>query len=355
MLFDLPLLPSRALEHIYEQDCINSVYSSLGTDVSSDARVGGSPDSVFSNAHFLTKLNPKTSLYLTMNGRMSAVNMYSDESLDMLYARVRQLADSFPAFKGLIFLDVYLLKRLGQRFDMSFCEAVPSVNCGIDTVKKLNVFMKTTLDLGYKKAGKIIPDRSLNHDLKGLEAIRNAVDKYWTGTKIEILVNEGCIYSCPFKVNHDIVISQMNDRIASPVLQAQDNPTGFDLGMLNEKYGCIDHFKDHPSELLRMPFVRPEDVHHFEGLADILKLSGKIKGPEFLNKCFQAYKAREFEGNLLELLDATENVKHQEYIFNDMIPAGFFDMLSTCNKNCHSCNYCEKVMDKVSQKVGQLG
>jgi collagenase-like PrtC family protease len=104
----------------------------------------------------------------------------------------------------------------------------------------------------------------------------------------------------------------------------------------------------HPDELFKSPFIRPEDMEHYEGIVEVIKLCGRTIGPAFLQRVVHAYANRRYEGNLLDLMDTMEWLAKRLYVANEKLPADFFARLAGCDKNCRACSYCRELLNKTA-------
>lgn len=354
-VYDLPFHNNPYYAQTLTQKYGNKIYSvyfgmpALGIP---DARVNDDDIDLNDLIANLSMLPSGTKKYVTMNGRYTPFMNYDKNRLAAVVDVFRKMYES-NTLHGVLYLDFYYLRMLAEQDPELFAnlEAVPSINCYLDNIEKFNSHLVYINDIGMKQPSKLIFDRSLNRRMDGLSELTNLVRKKHPEKKIELLVNEGCLYQCPFKVNHDIAISMVNDKsfIGERYLAHQMDNNTFSVGELNEEWGCIRHLDDYPSRMFQIPFIRPEDLDKYEGLFDVVKISGKILPDETVYQIIDAYERREWDGNLLDLLDATGALRGNYYVFNDEIPDTFHKMLTTCDKNCMKCKYCDKVADKVMQ------
>jgi hypothetical protein len=117
----------------------------------------------------------------------------------------------------------------------------------------------------------ILLDRSINRNLKELKKIRKAVDyynkKHKPAKKIitSLLVKEGCLYSCPFKKEHD----SMGEYIGGLYFDKLSKLT-CDNWRFTESYGCL------PRNAIDLVVAGKETFNEFAELNDIFKLSGRF-------------------------------------------------------------------------------
>jgi collagenase-like PrtC family protease len=350
MKLDVPFVPEA--EHValikeYEYD-IHSVYFTPSAHIASNARILGEEYNVQQLSANLAGI--KARKYATLNGRFTPLEMYAGERLDKLVEWISVLADS-DCLNGILYLDFYMLKALAPHLPNNV-EAVPSINNSIDTAEKFFTHVKYLDDLGLPHPSKVILDRSLNRRIDDLHRTVSDIRAH-SDSKIVLLANEGCLYQCPFKVNHDVVIGMFNDHTRSgAVSMRKASSADFDIRKLNEDLGCIDHLDNNFDEFFKIPFIRPEDLKEYEGIVDVVKFSGKVKGTQFNRKVIEAYLRGSFDGNLLDILDAPGSQSERRYVHNDMLNNGFHKKLTTCDKRCTHCDYCRVLNRRVVQNFG---
>jgi collagenase-like PrtC family protease len=318
-------------------DCIHSLYYAATQHIHGDARIRTSCVAKEDAVQMLQDID--TLKYMTLNGRMTPISEYADARVADVVQELNFLYHN-NALTGIIIVDFYYLKLLANAGLSKELDVIPSVNVALDSIAKVNSTIQMLLKIGFKAPTKIILDRGLNRNLEQLIYVSDTVKAEWSA-KIELLVNEGCIQHCPFKVNHDIIISMTSSHAVSDRIALIDSVAkGFDANAVNESIGCIKHFKENPDDLLKIPFIRPEDIELYEPYFDIIKISGKTRSDAFVMMVFEAYQERVWEGNLLDLLDATGPSTQNYHIFNDQLPKNFAKMLSSCESKCHTCDYC---------------
>ena len=159
------------------------------------------------------------------------------------------------------------------------------------------------------------------------------------GIRIELLANEGCLPHCPCKLSHDAYI-------------ALANLDGRDLTHdLNCRAGCIRLLEEQPHRLLQSPFIRPEDVDLYLYHVDTIKLCGRTLGAGFLENVITAYRRRRYDGNLLDLLDATAWLAERLYVDNRMLSFDFAAMLAQCDNRCDQCGFCRELFTAIAHPL----
>lgn len=194
-------------------------------------------------------------------------------------------------------------------------------------------------DLG---ASLIHLDPEAARNFAALRAIREAVD-----LRLSLVVNEGCVLQCPLRDYHSNVISHSRESIEGQ----------FHVDYCY--YNCAGQKVSDPSELLRMPWVRPEDVGlYLEEGVEHFKIAGREKmggGPsshsEWIAMVTEAYHSGRSH-DMAKLLVGLEGIQAltgergpepPELRIDSRKLDGFmrFFERERCDFNCARCNYCD--------------
>ena len=209
----------------------------------------------------------------------------------------------------------------------------------LDSCHKVEAQLAYIEETGFKMPGKIILDRSLNRNLDELAKICLKMHTYFPGLKMEVLANEGCLPYCPFKLSHDSYIALAN-------IDGHDQ-----THVINCDIGCMRLLDEQPHRLLQSPFIRPEDIDLYLYHVDTIKLCGRTLGPDFLINAITAYRARRYNGNLLDLMDAMAWLADRLYVDNSMLSFDFANMLSQCDSRCDRCGFCRELFDSIAHPL----
>ena len=160
------------------------------------------------------------------------------------------------------------------------------------------------------------------------------------GKKMGILANSGCLRNCPWQTYHDNLIAHSD--AALKVLPAKEfNP-----------HLCWTMYRDEANlpEILKATWVRPEDLHRYEGLVDFVKLATRQHGlPRVV---IEAYSRGEYSGNLLDLLEPGFTPAFRPTVIdNAAFPPDWFEKSGACVRGCTDCGYCEKVFEQVKRRI----
>jgi len=253
----------------------------------------------------------------------------------------------------------YLIDLIRKRFPRLKVKA--STTARVNTVRKALQYE----DMGVEE---IIIDEHINREFKTLEAIRKAVK-----CNLELLVNNICLWQCPYNyehVNHDGHASRAGEEEAHCYLQYPG-------------YLCLHRKLTEPVELLKSPWIRPEDLPHYEALGyDRFKITERFKRTPLLLEHVKAYENRRYDGNLLDLFTLPRKgaftplhleyfikpehvnimkVSELEKVFDLEVRQliqmdnrkldGFIEHFKKmdCNQtSCSQCLYCEKVFEEVA-------
>lgn len=230
----------------------------------------------------------------------------------------------------------------------------------VENVRKAQYFR----DMG---ADSIVLSEEITRDFRTLEAIRKAVD-----CKLVVIANPGCLYGCPRSYYHANVMTHGS--------QGEHESEGF---LVDHCYfSCTMEKVTNPVELVKIRWVRPEDVEDYEMAGiDSLKIIDRYKTTDALMSYLYAYTNRSYKGNIIDLLNLPKkkaflpaNIKYivrDEYINteklmefaditdfsvsehlvldNTRIPENFLSFFKTkdcATSDCADCGFCELIAKK---------
>ncbi len=340
---NVPFLPEeRYVDFLIEcADDLDSVHFSLLQSRALDSRIQIDPTGAQEEIiRGLGRLQGPRK-YLLLNSRFYTPKLLTDtRNIKPIIQTLEQFL-SKGVIHGIVYCDHYLLQLLADEAPSiaAELEAVPSINTMLDSRGRIEAQLAYISETGFKMPGKIILDRSLNRDLDELAKIALQIHQYYPGMKIEVLANEGCLPYCPYKLSHDSYIALAN-------MGGQD-PTH----ALNCDIGCVRLLDEHPYRLLQSPFIRPEDIDLYLYHVDTIKLCGRTLGPNFLMNAITAYRARRYDGNLLDLMDAMSWLTDRLYVDNKSLSFDFANMLSQCDNRCEHCGFCKELFESISHPL----
>lgn len=242
----------------------------------------------------------------------------------------------------------------------------PNLKIKVSTFQKINSVSMTQRfeDMGVDA---IMLSEHINRDFKLLRSIRNSVK-----CKLVLIANVGCVYFCP----------NVHAHAAS---NAHSGAAGQEKTIFTETYHtyCFQKRIEKPEELVKIRWIRPEDVSYYEDLGiDMLKIIDRSTSTDSLAERVKAYCERSYEGNLLNfpgqmvdrkntdkkisggMLDneSDENVGKAMkflsafnyslsdlfYLDNKKIPSDFlkgFEKRNCQDMSCDNCGYCKEISE----------
>ncbi len=168
------------------------------------------------------------------------------------------------------------------------------------------------------------------------------------GKRLYLLANSGCIPRCAYHTFHDNFVSH-SAQVANSPKDATFEP-----------YACrrMMASKDNRHLLLSGNLVRPEDVHHYVGLIDGIKLATRIHPSPAV--VIGAYARGRFLGDVSTLTEPGFGDLLAPYILdNTAIPAEYWQRKTVCaralskgnNVACRKCGYCADIYQTILTKM----
>ncbi len=177
--------------------------------------------------------------------------------------------------------------------------------------------------------------RDYNRDLGRVRAVKDWCDAH--GKRLFLLANSGCMRFCPAQSYHDNLVAHAAE------IDGRKNVEGHGTTLCERHYTDRAHWVD----FLRSTWIRPEDVHHYEGLCSGMKLATRTHSHP--RKVIHAYASGAFTGNLLDLFEPGHGrFVHPRIMDNTRFPRDWFERTSRCGDDCGACGYCESVLQMVS-------
>lgn len=209
-------------------------------------------------------------------------------------------------------------------------EVRASVNMRIGTIKGME-YVSDLFDSFHMQ-------RDYNRDLDYIKKLRAWADEH--GKKLVMLANSGCFYFCSGQTFHDNMVAHESE-ICEVSNMKDFNP-----------YICWRALKnrDNWHMLLENTWVRPEDLHNYEGLFDTVKLATRMHTLPAM--VIGAYVRGRYYGNTLDLFEPGFGRAIAPYIINNSaFPKDWFEHTSGCIRDCEACGYCKSVLDDVLFKT----
>ena len=156
------------------------------------------------------------------------------------------------------------------------------------------------------------------------------------GKRLCLLANSGCLHHCPGQLFHDNLIAHDAE------VRKQEGLEGF------SPHVCWSLLSkpDRRDAFLQGSWIRPEDLRHYEGAVDVVKLATRIHSTPRM--VIHAYTEGAFGGNLADLFEPTFSMLFAPAIVsNRRFPSDWFENTSTCRRNCLTCGFCRELLPKL--------
>jgi len=174
----------------------------------------------------------------------------------------------------------YLLQLIKKKY--------PKLKVYVSTIAQVYSVERARLweDLGADRI--TLAHQDINRNFRLLEAIRKNV-----ACNLQLIVNNGCIYNCPFYIYHTTLLSHAS--------QSKHSLRGFFIDYCS--LYCRAKQLREPEYLIRSDWIRPEDIHYYEDIGyNEFKLVDREMPTERLALIVDAYVKRSYKGNLLDIL-----------------------------------------------------
>ena len=205
-------------------------------------------------------------------------------------------------------------------------EVRASVNMKIGTVKGME-YLSDLFDSFHVQ-------REYNRDIAYLRTLKEWADAH--GKKLIMLANSGCFANCSGQTFHDNLVAH-----ESEICEVKNLDDFL-------PYVCHRALRDRENwhMILENTWVRPEDIHYYDGIFDTVKLATRMHA--LPGMVIDAYARRSFYGNTLDLFEPGFGRNLAPYVIdNQKFPSDWFTKTASCDKMCHRCGYCKAVLDRV--------
>jgi len=206
----------------------------------------------------------------------------------------------------------------------------------------LEIRASVNMKLGTIQAMKYITDlfdsfqlqRDFQRNLKYVVKMHNWCQE--NGKKLCILANSGCLRFCPGQIFHDNLIAH------SEKAGLMKNIPDWNPHVCWNLYKKPENFV----EILKSTWIRPEDIHLYDEIVDIVKLATRQHShPRMV---IAAYSRGNFDGNLLDLLEPGFSPAFSPYyIDNKSFSSDWPKQTGQCSGDCDDCSYCNQTLKKV--------
>jgi collagenase-like PrtC family protease len=217
-------------------------------------------------------------------------------------------------------------------------EALPDAKVSVSVISNVDSFSRLKAFLSAKNVDRIMLPESMNRKIGRLEKLTKQGKDL--GVEFGTIVNGLCLIDCPFREFH----YSFNSHAVSG-----NNYTPADYYVSR----CTLFKLEHPNEVLKMGWIRPEDIKRYvDAGISVFKIAGReMPNPDFL-RVVDIYNQGSYDGNLWELFrcfsvpPSSEPLNYAKMFDLQNKELGqftekFFESKNFCStKDCETCNYC---------------
>lgn len=284
---------------------------------------------------------------LVMNSTCEGLATYSDEYGEYLRNFVGYMIDDL-GIEAFTVANPYVLAIVREVAPK--VEIAASVLADVDCVERAQAFRR----LG---ATVVTPDVSINRDLRTLKRIKEG-----SGLELKVMVNEGCLYKCPYRKYHFNVMSHVSSNAArvGKTLSADQFKSQIDYVAGQSFFNmCGADLRADPSQILKSGWVRPEDLRAYSEVTSFFKISGRSRPTHVILRMVRAYACECWDGDLLDLMDsslyahaAATGVRLDNKLLGQ---ERFIDHVMNCGRDCKACGFCDSLAKRVLSYGGSSG
>lgn len=210
----------------------------------------------------------------------------------------------------------------------------------VDVRASVNMRIGTPQAMGYVADlfDSFYLQRDYQRNLDHVRRLRHWCDEHGKG--LLMLANSGCLRLCPGQTFHDNMVAH------DAGIDEMERMEGF------VPHVCWRLYRDRHSwpAILQATWVRPEDLHYYDGLITTAKLATRMHCRP--RAVLEAYTTRRWRGNLLDIFEPAFSTAFAPHIVaNEEFPEDWFERTSTCGRRCEQCSYCTETLERVLVSV----
>lgn len=273
---------------------------------------------------------------------------YTEQGREHLNSLLKKLSE--VKVDTLVIAIPYLIEYIAKNFPGFEINA--SSLCYIDSLNRALMYEK----LG---ASRLTLCEDINRCFNLLKSIRENCK-----AKLEIIVNNGCLLKCPFRVYHNTITAHISQ---NPVR----DPIGFTYKPYPLMKCTLKRLSDH-KEIIKAPWVRPEDIKYYAQIGiDYIKIAGRGLPADDLLRLIEAYLAGRYDGDIYALIDNSymhfcwdmfdldaEPLPLLKISIDNRSLDGWYEFFvknnPPCITSCGDCNYCEEIANRVIKTDPEL-
>ena len=259
---------------------------------------------------------------LIINSTCEGADWYSAKVMNTTIGYLEQAHKEYGVEAVTISNPLYI-KNVRQHFpDM---EIHASVLSDIDCIQRAVIYSNAGANI-------ITPDVNINRDIKLLKQIKKA-----TKAEIKLMVNEGCLYKCPFRKFHFNYMSHKSKELGEI-----EGDSFF--------ASCSQVSLGDPSQILKSGWIRPEDTRKYGEITRFFKIVGRARPKSLVTRATKAYLRENWNGDLLDILCSSLNKLGIEYGANldnkSLDKYNFFKNITSLDDYNKSV-YCKELADRL--------
>ena len=181
--------------------------------------------------------------------------------------------------KSFTIADDFLLKFVRNQYPDVMVNV--SLIRGVDTMEEAKSYEK----LGVHSI--VLNPHTINRNIKRIKSISESVS-----CQVRLYANISCLDNCSKRDEHYAYVTSCSQKKEN--YKSQVDPF--------IKY-CVNRYRKNKSELLKSPFIRPEDVQSYRNCGiSVFKLTDRKMQTDELLKVINSYMSLKFKGNLFDLI-----------------------------------------------------
>ena len=294
----------------------------------------------------------KIPFYFVMNNPWSQARERLKVGRALIFKELRSLIDI--GIDGVILANPYLIKLIHKNF--------PELTITTSTNLQISSYIqiKNYIDFGVDY---VVLGRDINRNFKLLKKLFKDFSN-----NLILLANTSCLLFCPLTLYHPLITGHIStlklnsDIKSNKVSEDEIIDEGFCFNY------CMDKITTQPESILKSPWIRPEDVIHYEKIGlKFLKIQGRTMKVDDQISLLKGYLKRRtpnddlfflwpnFRNRLIKFVQKNPSPERKDYNFqirnSDLKKNGFFKFFLTsnrdCRKGCAECQHCETVFKKI--------
>jgi len=165
-----------------------------------------------------------------------------------------------------------------------------------------------------------------------------------TNATLRLLVNEGCLFKCPYRQFH----FNAKSHVSKEVTKAE-----IDVSFADFFGAGVEVIREDPSQLMKSGWIRPEDLRKYGELSTHFKLACRSQLKSFVIRVVKAYMEESWDGDLFDLVSGCckrFSMNEGAYLDNKALDGcKFFETVTACGHDCLRCNYCGELVAEMLQ------